>query len=372
MQIFKMKTELHKVDSFAQFAEEFGLNEMDLVITNDFLYKPFMQACNLKCNFIMQEQYGVGEPSDEMMNKILADVAGKKFNRVIGIGGGTVIDISKLFVIKDLTDVVPAFKREMPIIKDKQLIIIPTTAGTGSEVTNISIAELKSLHTKMGLADDAITPDVAVFIPELLNGLPFKPYAAASIDALIHAVEGYVSPKANIYTQTFSLRAIESIIDIFKNIAEKGEEYRHQRHGDMLIAANMAGIAFGNAGVGAVHAMSYPLGGTYHVPHGESNYQLFTEVFKTYHKKDPNGQSLQEIETFLAKQLSCSVENVYDELDALLSKLIPLKKLREYGMKDEEVRGFAENAMATQQRLLKNNYTPFTVEDMEMIYRKLY
>lgn len=371
MQLFKLNTRLHFADTFAEFAQEMSLGKEDLVITNEFLYKPFMESCNLPCQFIMQEKFGVGEPSDEMMNQILKETAGKPFNRVIGIGGGTVIDIAKLFVIKDLNDVVDAFDHKIPIIKDKELIIVPTTCGTGSEVTNISIAEIKSRHTKMGLADDAITPDVAFFIPELLKGLPFKPYAASSIDALIHAVEAYVSPKANVYTRTFSLRAIDTIIDVFKGIAEKGEEYRHERHGDMLVAANMAGIAFGNAGVGAVHALSYPLGGNYHVPHGESNYQLFTEVFKVYHAKDPHG-CIVEIEQYLAERLGCSIENVYEALDTLLSKLIPLKKLREYGMKDEEVRGFAESAIATQQRLLKNNYVPFDVDDCEKIYRKLY
>lgn len=372
MQLFKLRTILHAAKDFADFAEEFKLGEKDLVITNDFLYKPYMEKLNLPCHFVMQEQYGLGEPSDELMNKILKDLAGVEYNRVIGIGGGTVIDISKLFVIKGLKDdVLVAFDKKMPIEKDKELIILPTTCGTGSEVTNISIAEIKSRKTKMGLADDAILPDYAVFVPELLNGLPFKPYACSAIDALVHAVESYVSPKANPYTRTFSLQAVDIIIDVFQKIVEHGPEYRHERHHDMLIAANMAGIAFGNAGVGAVHALSYPLGGNYHVPHGEANYQLFTEVFKLYHKKDPNG-AIKEIEEYLATRLGCKVEEVYDKLDQLLSALVPLKKLREYGMKEEEVRGFAENAMQTQQRLLKNNYVPFDVDEMESIYRALY
>lgn len=372
MQLFKLHTVLHMAKDFAEFAKDFNLNEKDLVITNEFLYNPFMKNLNLPCHFVMQEKYGLGEPSDEMMNQILHDLKGVEYNRVIGIGGGTVIDISKLFVIRGLKeDVLDAFDHKIPVEKDKELIIIPTTCGTGSEVTNISIAEIKSRHTKMGLADDAITPDYAVFVPELLKGLPFKPYACSSIDALVHAVESYVSPKATEYTRTFSLKAIDIIIDVFKNIVEKGEEYRHERHGDMLIAANMAGIAFGNAGVGAVHALSYPLGGNYHVPHGESNYQLFTEVFKKYHEKNPNG-SIKEVEKYLAERLGCEIAEVYQSLDSLLSKLIPLKKLREYGMKDEEVRGFAENVLVTQQRLLKNNYVPFDVDEIEAIYRKLY
>ena len=116
MQLFKLKTRIHRFDDFAGFAAEFALSERDLVITNDFLYKPFMERLNLPCRFIMQEQYGLGEPSDEMMNRILNDVRGCDFDRVIAIGGGTVIDISKIFVLKDVANVTDAFERKIPIV----------------------------------------------------------------------------------------------------------------------------------------------------------------------------------------------------------------------------------------------------------------
>ena len=256
MQLFKLKTRLSKFDHFADFAREFKLSEHDLVITNEFLYEPFMKSLNLPCHFIMQEKFGLGEPSDKMMNTILKEVKGVGFDRVIAVGGGTVIDISKLFVLKGVEDVTEAFERKIPIVKEKQLVILPTTCGTGSEVTNISIAEITSKHTKMGLADDAIVADDAVLVPELLKGLPFKFYACSAIDALVHATESYVSPKSNPYTRLYCRAAIEIIIDVFQGIAANGPEYRFERLGDMLMASNYAGIAFGNTGVGAVHALS--------------------------------------------------------------------------------------------------------------------
>ncbi|WP_329904660.1 4-hydroxybutyrate dehydrogenase [Porphyromonas pogonae] len=371
MQLFKLKTVIHEFDSFESFAKTFELNEKDLVITNEFIYEPFMKACNLPCTFVMQEKYGLGEPSDEMMNKILHDVKGKTFNRVIAVGGGTVIDISKLFVLKDLDDVLDAFDHKKPLVKDKKLIIIPTTCGTGSEVTNLSIAEIKSRHTKMGLADDTILADDAVIIAGLLKGLPFKFYACSAIDALIHAIESYVSPKANPYTRIFSEAAWQIIIDVFQNIAEKGPEYRFEKMGEMIMASNFAGIAFGNAGVGAVHALSYPLGGNYHVPHGEANTRFFTSVFKAYFSKDPKG-SIVELNKKLAALLHCAPEEVYDALDKLLNTLLPPQKLREYGMKEEEIELFAQAVMQTQQRLLANNYVALSQQEIAEIYRKLY
>ena len=111
-----------------------------------------MKDFQLLCHFVMQEKYGNGEPSDEMMNSILADIQNVDYDRVIGVGGGTVIDISKIFALRGVKDVTDAFEHKIPIVKEKSLVIIPTTCGTGSEVTNISIAEIKSKHTKMGLA----------------------------------------------------------------------------------------------------------------------------------------------------------------------------------------------------------------------------
>lgn len=371
MQVFKLKTAVHVYEHFEEFAKEFELGAQDLVITQSFLYEPFMQKLNLPCHFIMQEKYGAGEPSDEMMNAILKDLKGIAYNRIIAVGGGTVIDISKLFVLRGLENVVDAFEHTIPLIKEKELIIIPTTCGTGSEVTNISIAEIKSKHTKMGLADDAIVADHAVLIPELIKGLPMRFYAASAIDALIHAVESYVSPKSNEFSRMFSKEAIVIIMNVFNEIAANGPEHRYKRLREMAIASNMAGVSFGNVGVGAVHALSYPLGGNYHVPHGESNYQFFTEVFKKYYAKQPKGL-IQEVNGILAESMGCAVNDVYDELDSLLGKLMEKKPLRAYGMKDEEVRGFAESVMVTQQRLLKNNYVPFTVDEIEEIYRTLY
>ncbi|MDR0768889.1 MAG: 4-hydroxybutyrate dehydrogenase [Dysgonamonadaceae bacterium] len=371
MQLFKLRTKLHQFNTFGDFAKEFDLGKNDLVITNEFLFEPFIKPLNLPCHFIMQEKYGVGEPSDEMMNRILTDVNHLNYKRIIAIGGGTVIDISKLFVLKNVADVTNAFERKIPIIKDKELVVIPTTCGTGSEVTNISIAEIKSKHTKLGLADDALLADDAVLIPELLKGLPFRFYAASAIDALIHAVESYVSPKASPYSQLFSKEAIGLSLDIFKNIANKGENYRFERLGDMLIASNYAGIAFGNAGVGAVHALSYPLGGAYHVPHGEANYQFFTKVFKVYQQKNPTG-SIVALNHLLAEGLNTSTDKVYENLDAILAKMLPKKPLKEYGLKNTDIDVFTENVINTQQRLLANNYTPFTKEDIRNIFKELY
>lgn len=372
MKQFKLLTEIHEFEDFAGFADEFKLGKEDLLLTRSSIYDEFIQKLSLDCHLVLQNKYGNGEPNDEMINQIINDIKDKDFKRVIAIGGGTVIDIAKLLIFKDTKDCVDLFERKVDLIKEKELIIIPTTCGTGSEVTNISIAEIKSKNTKMGLASDELTPDYAILIPKLMKNLPFKVFMSSSVDALIHAIESFVSPKSNKFTELFAIKAIEIIVNGYKEIINNGNDYRQNLLKEFALASNYAGIAFGNVGVGAVHAMSYPLGGVHHVPHGEANYHMFTEVFKVYNKKNPNGK-IKEVNKVLSQILNLdNQQDVYYEIENLLNKLLTKKPLREFGMKQEEIKTFAENVLKTQQRLLANNYVELSQEEMEFIYKKLY
>jgi len=367
-----VKPFIHKFNTYKEFANEFCVGEKDLVITNEFLYLAFVKELDIKSNLIFVEKYGTGEPSDEQIDNIINEARKFNYNRIIAVGGGSVLDIAKLLVIKDAKNALELFEKKIPLIKDKEFIMIPTTCGTGSEVTNISIAEIKSKNTKMGLAVDQLYADHAVLIPELVKGLPYKFFVTSSVDALIHAVESYVSPKSNPFTELFAIKAIEWILQGYIKIIEKGEEYRVEIIEEFVVASTYAGIAFGNTGVGAVHAMSYPLGGSYHVPHGEANYLMFTEVFKTYNRKKSNGK-IEEINAVLRRVLKISDDkDVYEALAEVLDNLLQRKPLKEYGMKEEEIEKFSDSVLEKQQRLLVNNYVDLSKEDMMKIYSKLY
>ena len=134
---------------------------------------------------------------------------------------------------------------------------------------------------------------MAVLIPEVLQSLPEYAFVTSSIDALIHGSESYLSPGATPASELFSLEAIRLILNGYEKIYFSGGDPAEQRKAylkDFCCGANYAGIAFGNAGCAAVHAISYAIGGAFHVAHGEANYQFFTEVFKLYQKKAPEGK----------------------------------------------------------------------------------
>lgn len=367
-----IKPQIYKFDKFQEFAKEFAVGKGDLIFTHKFIYEPVMKQLNLECDFEFQEQYGMGEPSNTIIDQVFNVVGQKNYKRIIAVGGGSVIDIAKLLVLKDAKKTIDLFEKRVPLIKDKELIIIPTTCGTGSEVTNVSIAEIKEKKTKMGLAIDELYADYAVLIPELVKSLPYKFFVFSSVDALIHVVESFVSPKSNSFTELFSVDAMNKIIKGYLAILEKGQDYRFEILDDFVVASTYAGIAFGNTGVGAVHALSYPLGGGYHVPHGEANYQFFIEVFKTYNRLKPDGK-IRKLNKILATVLNSKDENdVYNDLEKVLSGLITRKALREYGMKEEEIELFTDSVIETQQRLLVNNYTFLSRDDIMGIYRRLY
>lgn len=370
MKQLMIKPMIWKYEKATEFAAEFALGKGDLIITNQFIYEPYFGGLNLGCDVLFQEKYGAGEPSDDMVEAMYRDMKGS-YRRIIAIGGGTVIDISKLFALKNVSPVEELYDGKLKIVKDKELILVPTTCGTGSEVTNIAILALNKKGTKKGLAVDEMYADSAVLIPELLGGLPFRFFATSSIDALIHAAESSLSPKGNEMTRLFGYRAIEMILKGYKKIAEGGEEARIPLLGDFLTASNYAGIAFGNAGCAAVHALSYPLGAKYHVAHGESNYAMFTGVMKNYMEIRCDGE-IDRLNRYMAGILECGTAEVYDRLEELLNHLLEKKTLHEYGVTELDLEEFTDSVLENQGRLLANNFVPLDRKRIYKIYKELY
>lgn len=374
MKTFQVVPKISILDTVKEFIEKFSLSPEDLVIASPSIWNRYFQEAQAG-QVILIRKYGSGEPTDEMVEAISKDVT-KSYKRVVAIGGGTVIDAAKLFCLEKFMPVGDLFDHVFPAAKKVPLVIVPTTCGTGSEMTNISILEFKSRHTKFGLADDALYADDAVLVSQLLEKLPFSVFAASSIDALVHSLESYLSPKATELSETLGLQAAKMILTAYKKIKEAGEEKKKEvieaEAGKVLTASAMAGIAFGNAGCGTVHAMSYPLGAVYHVPHGEANYAVFTGVFKTYMKYLPEGK-IKILNEELAKTLGCGQADVYIKIEELLNEnLLRKKSLKEYGLSRAELSEFAHSVIANQQRLLENGYIPMTEEQILSIYESLY
>ena len=364
--------EVQSFATFTAFAAEHQIGATDLIITNKPILPNFQAEIPAGVPVICTEDYGLGEPSDVMFEAIQADAAQYDYKRVVAVGGGTAIDIAKALCAAEGRDMDALFDEDPAALQHtKTLFCLPTTCGTGSEVTNLSILALISLNTKKGLGAPCMFGDKAVLVPELLKTLPLSVFATSSIDALIHSIESSLSPKANPITELFGYKAIEIILKGYMEIRDKGPEARIPLLKDFLLASTYGGIAFGNAGCAAVHALSYPLGAAYHVPHGESNYAMFTGVMKKYMSIRTDG-AIAKLNAYMAGILGCDVDKVYEALEDLLNTLLPKKALHEYGMKESELEEFTDSVIANQQRLLNNNFVPLSRQDILDIYTSLY
>ena len=345
--IFVLKTIIRKFSTIDECFKQEQIGKEDLIITNEFIYNSKLK--DVEAHIIFQERYGIGEPTDEMIENIRKDVPSNT-KRIVAIGGGTIIDISKFLILDYEGTIDQVIMQEIPYKKAKELYVVPTTCGTGSEVTNVAISELKKRKTKKGLADDLIYPDKAL---------------------LIHSIESYLSPNSTLYSRMFSVKAMTMILDGFKKVVNDSKENWSQYAENFLIASNLAGIAFGNAGCAAVHALSYPLGGAYHIPHGEANQLMFESVYNKYYEKDPNGR-IQDFLRVLSEILDAEKEDSLKALFELTNQILERKPLSSYGIKKEELPEFVNSVIEGQQRLLNNNYVELSSNDMLEIYNNVY
>lgn len=382
MRGFSIKTEIEEYDTFEEYAKEAQLGADDLVLCGEHTYDDYVAPLSLPVQTLFREKYGKGEPTDGMVDAILDELRGRKYGRIIAIGGGTVIDIAKAVAVAGPDDTVDDLYDNVAQLKAyHELVIIPTTCGTGSEVTNISVINRVSKGVKMGLASPAMLPAKAVMITNMLDSLPYKVFATSSIDAMVHSVESYLSPNACTISRIFSKEALITIIKCWKKSVEDGGGDAWKKYAaDFLKASNWAGLGFGYGGCAAVHATAYPLGSVYHIPHGQSNQLMFRSVMEKYKEIKPVGK-INELEAIIAEALGLEADGSdkhgdsiqpLEALYELMDEVLKAQPLREFGVKEEDLPVFANSVINTQLRLLKNNYVELTEEQVLDIYKAAY
>ena len=219
------------------------------------------------------------EPPLATGEKLVTYTKEQGFDLVIGLGGGSALDLAKLTAVLSshdgsVADYLNLSGSKQVTEKGLPKILVPTTAGTGSEVTNISVLSLD--RTKDVVTHDYLLADAAIVDPELTISVPAKVTAATGIDALTHAIEAYVSVNASPTTDGLALQAIRLISRSIRRAVANGED--REARIDLSNGSYMAGLAFFNAGVAGVHALAYPLGGQFHIAHGDSNAVLLPYV----------------------------------------------------------------------------------------------
>ncbi len=290
---------------------------------------------------------------------------------VIGLGGGSSLDVAKLAALLAGSDQPLSALYGIGNARGPRLplIAIPTTAGTGSEVTPISIVTTGASE-KMGVVSPVILPDIALLDPELTLGLPAHVTAATGIDAMVHAIEAYASASANNnpISRTLAREALRLMGGAIERAVQQPDDI--EARSDMLLGSLLAGQAFANSPVAAVHALAYPIGGHYKVPHGLSNALVLPHVlrFNAVTAPGPYAEIARDAFPDLpgggAQELAANFAGALADL----SRRCGLQQtLREMGITRDALPMLARDAM-NQTRLLVNNPRPVTQADAQAIY----
>ena len=315
--------------------------------------------------------------ADPSLKTLLKSIEiGKKMNAtgVIGFGGGSSMDVAKLtsLILGSNENIEEAWGVSNAKGPRLPLVLVPTTAGTGSEVTPISIITVGE-EEKKGVSSPIILPDVAILDPDLTLGLPAHTTAATGIDAMVHAIEGYASANKNNnpISKMLSVEALKLLGGSIEKAVFDGSNL--EARGNMLIGAMLAGKSFANSPVAAVHALAYPIGGTFHVSHGLSNSLVLPYVLRFNSADNKATKDYAELAPFVfpdintnqGSQAVCS--EFIDRIESLSKKLGLPQKLREVNIPKEACEKMAKDAMK-QTRLLVNNPREVTEKDALNIY----
>ncbi len=295
-----------------------------------------------------------------------------KADGVIGLGGGSSMDTAKVVAVlmnsnQSLEDI---YGMDQVTGVRAPLVLAPTTAGTGSEVTSISVITSEA-DEKIGIVDNHLYPDMAVLDPLLTLGLPRHVTAATGIDAMVHAIEAYTNiHRKNPVSDTLAREALRLLSTNVVRACETPGDVKAREA--MLLGAMLAGQAFANSPVGAVHGMAYPLGGIFHIPHGLSNSLMLEPVLRF------NSPKAAHLYAELADVVTPGANGADTErCDAFIKKMVAIveatgveRRLSQLGISHNDLPRMAEDAMKAE-RVLRNNPRKVTYDDALAMYHEV-
>ncbi|KEP70592.1 alcohol dehydrogenase [Thioclava dalianensis] len=315
----------------------------------------------------------VADPPESIVRGCTEAARAKKVDIVVGLGGGSSLDIAKLVAVtigsdQDLSEMYGIGNVTGARVP---LALIPTTAGTGSEVTNISIITTGET-TKMGVVSPQLFADFVLLDAALTVGLPQIHTAATGIDAMVHAIEAYTSKhKKNPLSDALAREALRLLGGSLLAACKDGSD--RQAREQMLLGATLAGQAFANAPVAAVHALAYPLGGHYHLPHGLTNALMLGPVLR-YNAKvaAPLYAELADVMGVAGTgDAEARSEAFVAHMEQLMDQSGAPRRLRDVDVTDNSLSMLARDAMK-QSRLLVNNPVEVTEADALELYRQAF
>ncbi|MEQ8432757.1 MAG: iron-containing alcohol dehydrogenase [Oceanicaulis sp.] len=308
----------------------------------------------------------VADPPESVIHEAVKEAREFGAEAVIGFGGGSPMDTAKVVAVllSGEQDLAAMYGVQQVRASRPPLILLPTTSGTGSEVTNVAVLTTGAT-SKRGIAADPLYADMAILDPDLTLGLPRHPTAYTGIDAMVHAIEAFTNRRAkNPVSDALALAALKKLHGSILRACEDGSDA--EARGDMLLGAMLAGQAFSNSPCAGVHAMAYPLGGMFHVPHGLSNAVVLPPVLRF---NAPKAETLYaEISAHLG--LKPGSAGLIAEMDRIAEAVGIERRLSELGISHNDVPAMAED-VAANDRLLPNNPREMSYDAIVAMYEEI-
>jgi len=307
----------------------------------------------------------LADPPEASVMAAVAAARAARADGVVGLGGGSSLDTAKLVALLAGTDQALPDIYGIGLARGPRLplVQVPTTAGTGSEVTNIAIVTTPD-DQKKGVVSPLLYPDAAVLDATLTTGLPPRVTAMTGVDAMVHAIEAYTSRhKKNPVSDSLAVAALKLLHANIRRVIADGSDLPARRA--MLQGSLLAGMAFANAPVAAVHALAYPIGGIFHAPHGLSNALVLGPVLRF---NLPAAAPLYA-ELAAAIGLKPDAAAFVDEIAALTAEMPMEQRLSELGVEVQHLDRLAHDALQVQ-RLLINNPREVTLADARALYEE--
>lgn len=313
------------------------------------------------------------EPSTYDVDRVIQQAAYEQADLLVAVGGGSVMDTAKLAsVLIGTDDTVFDLVRD-PSLAKKSIpsVMIPTTCGTGSEATCNAIVAIPEESSKKGIVNAEMIPDDVILDVNMISKLPKAIVAATGVDALAHAVECYTSKKATPMSDTYALAAAKLIFASLEEAYRDGDNLKAKEQ--LLLGAFYGGVAITGSGTTAVHALSYPLGGKYHIAHGVSNAILFAPVM-AYNQEACEDRLAALCDTVCPERAGDSqpakAAYVVERIAQIVRKTEIPTSLQKFGIGESDLE-FLVQAGSQQQRLLVNNRREFSLDDIRVIYRQV-
>ncbi len=323
-------------------------------------------------SFILDEL--PAEPTCDEAQTVIDRFKAERADFIVAVGGGSVMDIAKLASVLATDRYGVRHLLDNPVLGKKCVpaLMIPTTAGTGAEATPNSIVAVPEKELKVGIVNADMIADNVILDGAMIKKLPRKIAASTGVDALAHAIECFTSKKANPFSDTFALEALDMILNNIEEACDNPDALHAKNN--MLIAAFYAGIAIAASGTTAVHALSYPLGGKYHIAHGVSNAMLLVPVMRFNEPACKERLAAAYDRVVKGEKTAVAADEksawVINRLDEIVKHLDIPTNLKEYGVGMEDINDLVKAGMDVQ-RLLLNNMRAVTAQDVRELYKGL-